>query len=230
MTEPERRLDLAPYLAPTRYLDFEHPTVARFVAETTAGASDDRERAVRLFHAVRDEVRYDPYRVDLSPEGFFASTTLDRRAAFCVPKAILLAASLRAVGIPARLGFADVRNHLATQRLLELLGTNLFVYHGYTEVHLGGRWIKATPTFNRSLCERFGVATLDFDGETDAILQPFDREGRQHMEYVEDRGHFADFPLDDMIAAWRKLYPAWFSLARATDGDFEREAQAERGR
>src|ERR1019366_2864774 len=98
-----------------------------------------------------------PYQAILTREGLTASATLGRGAAFCVPKAILLAASLRAVGIPARLGFCDVTNHLATPRLIEMLGTSVFAFHGYVEVHLGDRVLKATPAFNATLCKRFGV-------------------------------------------------------------------------
>jgi transglutaminase-like putative cysteine protease len=195
------------YLEPTWFLDSDHPEVVRYARERTAGAESDAERAVRLFYAVRDGIRYDPYTTSLEPETFKASGVVGRDATFCIPKAILLAAGARASGIPARLAFADVRNHLSTERLTRLLRTDLFVFHGYTELFLGGRWVKATPTFNLSLCEKFNVKPLEFNGRDDALLHPFDAEGKRHMEYVRDRGRHADMPLAELIRAVREAYP-----------------------
>jgi transglutaminase-like putative cysteine protease len=225
MTDP----GLAPYLRPTACVESDAPAVHDFVARTTTGATDERARAVRLFYAVRDEIRYDPYGVILTEEGLRASSVLARGAGFCVAKAVLLAAGARAVGIPARLGFADVRNHLTTERLRAQMGTDIFVFHGFTELHLAGRWVKATPTFNRSLCDRFGVKPLEFDGVTDSLLHPFDIGGQRHMEYVRDRGTHADVPFADMVAVFAEYYPG-MTTGRQVAGDFEREAARERQR
>jgi transglutaminase-like putative cysteine protease len=178
---------------------------------------------------VRDEIRYDPYGVVLSEEFLRATTVLARGAGFCVAKAVVLAAGARAVGIPARLGYADVRNHLTTERLRAQMGTDVFAFHGFTELHLGGRWVKATPTFNRSLCDRFGVKALEFDGANDSLLHPFDAAGQRHMEYIRDRGTHADVPLDEMRAAFAEHY-AGMAMGRTADGDFEGEAERERRR
>lgn len=198
--------DLRAFLAPTRFVDCDAPEVRDFAARVTAGASDPRERAVALYYAVRDGIRYDPYSVQVDPDAYRASRIVQAPAAFCVPKAILLAAAARAVGIPARLGFADVRNHLASEKLRARMGTDLFVFHGYTDLHLDGAWRKATPAFNRELCGRFGVPALEFDGTADAMLHAFDGEGRRYMEYVRDRGTFVDLPLDEMLRVFRELY------------------------
>jgi transglutaminase-like putative cysteine protease len=197
-------------LRPSPFLDYESPNVQAFVREATEGATTDRERAARLFLAVRDGVRYDPYQPDLSPAGLTASATLERGAAFCVPKAILLAAVYRAVGLPTRLGFVDVTNHLATPRLIERLGTRVFAFHGYVEVELDGVTRKATPAFDAKLCAKFGVAPLEFDGTADAMLQPFDGEGRAFLEYLEDRGIYDDFPYEEMIRVWKLHYAHLF--------------------
>jgi len=204
----ERSSDLATLVRPTRFLDADHPRVIAFARHATAGRTDPVERAVALYYAVRDGFRYDPHRLDLRPDAMRASALLERGYGFCVPKAVLLAAAARALGIPGRLGFADVRNHLATERLRREMGTDLFVFHGYTELHLGGRWVKATPAFNRTLCERFDVDPLEFDGRTDSLFQQADRRGHRYMEYVRDRGPFADLPLADMLAAFEEHYPA----------------------
>jgi transglutaminase-like putative cysteine protease len=198
--------DLRACLAPTRFLDCETPEVGEFAARVTANASDPRARAVALFYAVRDGIRYDPYSVQTDPEAYRASRIAQATAAFCVPKAILLAAAARAVGIPARVGFADVRNHLASEKLRARMGTDLFVFHGYADLFLENAWRKATPAFNRELCTRFGVPPLEFDGRADAMLHAFDGAGRRHMEYVRDRGTFLDLPFDEMQNAFREVY------------------------
>lgn len=219
------------HLAPTEAIDSEHPAVQAFAREHARGA-DERERAVALTHAVRDAFRYDPYRIDLSPYGMRASTVIELGYGWCVPKATLLAACARAVGLPARLGFADVRNHLSTARMREVLQTDLYRWHGYTELWLDGAWRKATPAFNLSLCEKFGLLPLDFDGVHDSIYHPFDASGNRHMEYVRQRGSFDDLPLDRIVADFDRVYGPW--LRRGTDsalgeGDFLADVARETG-
>ncbi len=161
---------------------------------------------MRLFYVVRDGIRYDPYSITSDPDDYRASTVLVQRAAYCIPKAVLLTALARGVGIPARLGFADVRNHLASKKLLARLGTDLFVFHGFTEFWLAGRWVKATPAFNIELCERFGVRPLEFDGHGDALFHEYSADGQRHMEYVAERGSFADLPLAEIMRAFAAHY------------------------
>ena len=215
------------HLAPAPLIDSDHPAVAAFAAEHARG-DDDRARALSLFYAVRDGFRYDPYRIELTPAGMKASAVVERGYGWCVPKAGLLAAACRAVGIPARVGYADVRNHLSTARMRELMQTDLFVWHGYTELWLDQRWIKATPAFNIELCERFGLLPLDWDGHTDSLYHPFDRAGNRHMEYVAERGTYDDVPLAAILDGFRAHYTGWGEaddpLAQASfDDDVERE-------
>jgi transglutaminase-like putative cysteine protease len=220
-------MDLSRWLQPSRCLDADHPRTRAFAESASAGAPDTVARAVRLYYAVRDGLRYDPYSVDLSAEGLTASTVLARGRAYCVAKAGVLAAVARALGIPARLGFADVRNHLATPRLIELMGTDIFYYHGYAELFLDARWVKATPAFNIELCQRFGVRPLEFDGRTDSLFHPFDAGGRQHMEYVRDHGPRDDMPVDELREAMARHYPGM--AGAAVGGDFHAEASERRG-
>jgi transglutaminase-like putative cysteine protease len=215
-------------LSPTALVDSDHPAVREFAAQNARGASD-RARSVALFYAVRDGFRYDPYRLDLSPDGMKASTVLASGHGWCVPKATLLAAACRAAGIPARLGFADVRNHLATERMREVMQTDVFHWHGYTEIWLDGAWRKATPAFNRELCERFDLLPLEFNGRDDSIYHPFDSQGRRHMEYVAERGSFDDVPLEQMLADFAVLYPAWRDEIQAVrSSDFLADVARER--
>jgi transglutaminase-like putative cysteine protease len=204
-------------LRPTAFIDSDHPAVQAFAAEHGRGTSE-RERAVALFYAVRDGYRYDPYRLDLSPVGMKASTVLANGYGWCVPKATLLAAACRAVGIAARLGFADVRNHLSTERMRQSMKTDLFVWHGYTDIWIDGVWRKATPAFNLTLCERFGLLPLEFDGLHDSIYHPFDRSGHRHMEYVHQRGSFDDLPLGQILDSFREVYGGLLGSDTETDG------------
>jgi transglutaminase-like putative cysteine protease len=217
--------DPAACLAPTALLDADHPEVRAFAAAASGDAPDPVTRAVRLYYAVRDGLRYDPYAVEFTPEGFRASAVLARRRGFCVTKAGVLAALARSTGIPARLGFADVRNHLATERLRQMMGTDVFYYHGYTELWLEGAWHKATPAFNVELCRRFRVQPLEFDGRSDSIFQPYDADGRRHMEYLHDRGARTDMPLEEIRDAMARLYPGL--AGKSVSGDFDAEAAAE---
>ena len=210
-------LPLPADLQATAVVDADHPDVIEF-AKGRAGRGNDKERAVALALAVRDTIRYDPYRLDLTTHGMAASTALARGFGWCVPKATLLAAACRATGIPARLGFADVRNHLSTQRMRQHMNTDVFFWHGYTEIWLNGAWRKATPAFNLSLCERFGLIPLVFDGENDSIYHPFDRYGNRHMEYVRFRGSYSDLPLDEIIATFNAVY-ADGPLGSASSGE-----------
>ena len=201
------------FLEPGRYIDSAHAAVVEFSEKYRSGKSD-RERAVALYYAVRDEIRYNPFLDFSDREVFKASAVLAADQGFCVGKASLLAACARAAGIPARVGFADVKNHLTSPRLAETMGSDLFVYHGYTDLYLEGRWVKATPAFNLELCERFRVKPLEFDGREDSIFHPFDADNRRHMEYLRDRGTYADVPVDKIQQAFREAYPRFFRLGR----------------
>jgi transglutaminase-like putative cysteine protease len=214
-------------LAATALIDADHPAVQAYAAQHAVGA-DDRERAVALYYAVRDGFRYDPYKADLSPRGMTASTVLAQGYGWCVPKATLLTAVCRAAGIPARLGFADVRNHLSTERMRRNMETEVFYWHGYTEIWIEGAWRKATPAFNLSLCEKFGLLPLDFNGLDDSIYHPFDKSGNRHMEYVAQRGSFDDLPLEAIMVDFRVHYPRWIAnMSQQQEADFQAEVDAE---
>lgn len=216
---------MSAHLSPTPAIDSEHPQVRAFAHEHARGATA-RDRAVSLYLAVRDQLRYDPYRIDLSDEGMRASTALRLGHGWCVPKAVLMAAVARAAGIPARLGFADVQNHLSTEKLRRTMGSEVFVWHGYTELWLDGAWRKATPAFNLSLCEKFGLLPLEFDGVHDSLYHPYDRAGQRHMEYLHERGSFDDLPLAQIRADFALHYPGFGQAA--AEGDFGEDAARER--
>lgn len=211
-------LDL--YLKPTPIIDSDNALVRDLASRLVKDIQSDREKAVKLYYWVRDNIIYDPYSPFHRPEDYRASEILMRGRGFCVPKASLLCALARSQSIPCRLAFADVKNHLATKRFLDRLGFDLFVYHGYVELFLDGKWIKALPTFHKELCDKFGVPSLEFDGMNDAVFQayvdPVDDwtkcgarttgKPRRFMEYVRHHGSRIDVPLDEIIAAWEQTY------------------------
>ena len=225
MTAPDRD----PALQPATCLDSDHPAIRALAAEVAGPLATPRDKAVALYYAVRDRIRYDPYTVDLSDHGLKASTTWLAGRGWCVPKAALLAAACRAAGVPARVGFADVKNHLSTERLRQSMQTDVFHWHGYTSIHLDGRWLKATPAFNVELCEKFGLKPLEFDGTADSIYHPFDLAGNRHMEYLAERGEFDDVPAAAIRADFIRLYPRLVG-SDLGNADFAADVQTEAGR
>lgn len=208
--EPRREAPPGPqHLASTAYIDAEHPAVKAFAERAVAGAETEQDRISRLFTSVRDEIRYDPYQLSHDPRDYVASNVISRRVAYCIPKAVVLTAGARSLGIPARLGFSDVRNHLQSPKLAKRMGTDVFKFHGYSELYVDGAWRKATPAFNVQLCERFGVEPLAFDGSADALLHPFAADGSAYMEYVRDRGVYADLPLALILEVFAAAYPGF---------------------
>lgn len=213
------------FLRPGRFVDSDNPAVIAFSRKNSSGKTE-RERAVALYYAVRDEIRYNPFLDFSKEETFQASRCITAGEGFCIGKAALLAACARADGIPARVGFADVKNHLTTPALRERMGTDLFVYHGFAEMLLEGKWVKATPAFNIELCQRFRVKPLEFDGREDSIFHPFDEEERRHMEYLRDRGSHADVPVAEIMQAFREVYPVLVQAGREAAGGMGAVARA----
>lgn len=221
-------------LLPGRFIDSNHPAITSLANRLTDPDDDDIGKAVRLYYRVRDSLRYNPYKVGTTEDAYLASATLAAGEGWCVTKALVLAALCRAAGIPARVGYADVRNHLSTARLRQAMQTDIFYFHGYTSIYLRQRWVKATPAFNIELCEKFGLLPLEFDGLADSLYHPFDIAGNRHMEYLNDRGEYLDLPFEELMAVMREHYPAIMArqtaasdLAQADwDADVARETDA----
>ncbi len=215
---PSATADLDIYLASTDFLDYHDPRVQRFVREAIGDEQDTRQQAVRLFYAVRDRIRYDPYRISYEPAAYRASRIVEDGFGWCVSKAGLLAACARSLGIPAALGLADVVNHLNTEKLRARMGgVDIFYDHGYAALYLDGQWVKAVPAFNIELCQRFGVCPTDFDGRHDALYQQYDTSGRRHMEYLADHGTWSDLPLQQVRDDFTRHYPgSEFAAGAAT--------------
>lgn len=198
--------NLSPYLTPTETIDSDHPSVIEYARRSCGSGRDDVSKACALFNAVRDEIRYDPMTHFHRKSHYQASNVLESKSGYCVSKACLLCAMGRAMGIPARLGFADIRNHGATAQIVDLMGTNIFTFHGFVEFLLDGRWVKATPAFDRSVYEKHHIPLVTFNGRDDAIFPSHDLKGNLYVEYITYHGTFADLPLENLVRAFRKTY------------------------
>ncbi|MGC1515896.1 MAG: transglutaminase domain-containing protein [Maribacter sp.] len=198
------------YLAPTYFFDFESDEIQRLVHEFREDTVPLKEKAKRLYLKVRDGYRYDPYFLSFSKKHYRASYLVQQKSGHCIDKSVILIAGLRALGIPARIHLAKVKNHIGVERLIEKFGTNELTPHGMVDLLLDGKWLKVSPAFNQTLCTRCNVSPLDFDGESDSVFQEFNNEGEVFMEYLEDYGHFEDVPISFMEANARAHYPYIF--------------------
>jgi transglutaminase-like putative cysteine protease len=189
------------YLIPTIVIDAGAEAIKNVLREVAIDSRDDIQTAVRLFYFVRDRIGYSLNVPRVEMEDFKATATLARGQGFCIQKAVLLVALSRAAGIPARLGFAVIRNHLLPDKLLSVLKTNEIPDHGFAELYLNGQWIKATPAFDLATCQKKRFQPVEFDGSGQALFRSRDRDGRPHIEYVLDRGRYADLPLEE-IKSW----------------------------
>lgn len=204
-------------------MDFEHESIIQFIRDNSTVKKAKEDQVIELYYAVRDNIRYDPYTYSLKKNTFKASHIVQTGRAWCVPKAILFASCCRSIGVPTRLGFADVKNHLSTKRMRQTMKTDIFHWHGYAQLFLFGKWVKATPSFNIELCKKFKLKPLDFDGKSDSIYHSFDLAGNKHMEYVKDRGIFQDFPFETMKKDLQSLY----SNLIESDADFDDDVNQE---
>jgi transglutaminase-like putative cysteine protease len=198
--------------ASTYFFDYEHPVIQELVSEFKNADLSDQEKAKHLYLKVRDGWRYNPYDISFRKEALKASNIARKDHGHCIDKSVLFIAGLRALGIPAKLHLAKVKNHIAVERLTEKFGTNELTPHGMVDVLINEKWVKATPAFNKELCRLTGVEPLNFDGIKDSIFQEYNEEGKEFMEYLEDYGSFDDVPLDFIEKNMKENYPKIESL------------------
>lgn len=216
-----------PTLAATEFLDYESPAVQEFVERAlNYRQSTTIDNAVALYYAVRDTIHYEVYDADLSRTGLKASSIIERGQGFCVHKSIVYAAACRAAGIPSRIVLTDVRNHLASPRLRQLVGGDVFRFHALNSVYLAGKWVRATPVFNKMLCRLYKITPLEFDGTADSMYHPYDRDGNRYMTFLKEHGEYDDFPYELVVNGIRAAHPKLFAASRdmTTSGSLLAEA------
>jgi len=214
-------------LKPGSIINSDNPVVIEYASEILGGEDlSAREKAVKLYLRVRDDIKYNPYLPFYKAEHYLASNIIKSGTGFCIPKAALLCAVARASGIPARIGFASVRNHLSTKQFLSYLGTDVIAYHGFSELWIDGKWVKATPAFNAELCLLHKVPPLEFDGSNDSIFHEFNGEQKKFMEYTAFHGVYHDVPVDMIVEEWKRIYgcervETWIRLVEHNDGELD---------
>ena len=194
------------YLRPTFAIDCDSKSIKEKAQGLIKGRDGDIEKAKSVFYFVRDEIKYNPYAASDLLEDYRASVILERGEGFCVQKAVLLAALARAADIPGRLRSAVICNYLLSDKLIELMGTTLIVFHGYNDLYIEGKWIKATPTFDLVMCQENRIIPVEFDGRNDAVFHSHNSDGELHIEYVQLHGHYDDLPFDKIVSMIVQAY------------------------
>jgi len=212
------------YLIATPAIDSDSKSIRERAQSLTKNQDEITDKAKSLFYFVRDEIKYNLYVISDLLEDYRASRTLERGEGICIQKAVLLAALARAVGIPARLHFAVIQNHLVPDKLKEIIGTNIFPDHGYNELYLKGKWIKATTAFDMEMCQKNRFIPVEFDGKSNAIFHSHNLDGKPHIEYIKDLGHYDDL-LFDMVTNLRIQALGADGLERLRQAIEERNSQ-----
>ncbi len=227
---------MAQYLRPTATIDFDTKSVRDKARELTAGLETDREKAVALYYFVRDEIRHNAYAPLYDIDLYKASAVLKAGNGTCQQQSVLLAALARAVGIPARLGYIDIRDHLLSATFREMIGgINILPFHGYAELYVDGKWVHASPAYDIETCRRKRFVPVEFDGVNDAKDSPYDQDGNPHVEHLKYHGPYDDFPWDEILAYyaewarllgrdWDEFKDAGEKLRRGRAGDGSRPA------
>jgi transglutaminase-like putative cysteine protease len=202
------------YLIETSFLDYQSLLFDDF-SKDIPKSLDQKNLAIHLYKKVRESFLYDPYHLDLRHNSLKSSTILSKKRAWCVEKAIVLAASARRFNIPSRLGYAIVVNHIGVEKLNSYLRRPEIVFHGYVELFVNHNWVKCTPSFDSRICRLSNVSVLNWDGENDSLFQPYQGDNR-FMEYIHDYGTFSDVPIDLMNSEMKKYYPHLFEEVHDT--------------
>jgi transglutaminase-like putative cysteine protease len=187
-------------------MDYSRPMVTKKARELIDGIPPENkiQKAIKLFYYVRDQIKYvvtfdhEYYK----RKNLKASATLERGYGFCIQKAVLLAALARAVGIPSRLHFNDIINHMTSEKYREYVGSDRFIYHGYTELFLNDKWVEANVAFDKELCARKNWPIVNFDGVRPGLFAHQDDTGKAFIDYIKDHGTFANVPYPRIFFGW----------------------------
>lgn len=200
--------EMGTYLRCTVAIDCDAESVASKARELTEGLETAGERVAALFYFVRDRIKHNPYAPGLVLGEYKASGTMERGNGHCHHKAILLVALGRAAGIPSRLGFVDMRDHLVSANFREVMGgDNRFPFHGYAELFVGGRWVHLSPAYDADVCRKNRFVPVEFDGVNDAKDSPRNQDGDPHIEHIRDHGPYDDYPMEEIHSYYREWWP-----------------------
>ncbi|MBS1197955.1 MAG: transglutaminase-like superfamily protein [Proteobacteria bacterium] len=131
---------MKPYLQSCAIIDFDHADVAHKAAALAAGCISGEQVAEKCFVFVRDEIRHSRD-FNLNPLTCKASEVLQHKTGYCYAKSHLLAALLRANGIPAGLCY---------QRLSVGTGGPPYCLHGLNAIYLKGHgWYRVDARGNK---------------------------------------------------------------------------------
>ncbi len=200
----ERCLDPAQCLEPTEFMDSDSASIEA-LAQGVRGSGPPAQQAVRLFDYVRDQIRYE-FRAKLTREEYRASYTLEDKKGFCVQKAVLLCALLRAAQIPSAVVLCDLKDHTLPPRIVDAMGSDTMFHHGLNAIHLGGRWLLADASLSPDVVERKAYRRVDFNGDEDALFPVSTLDGSPHAQVVRFHGLYSDLPFQQMMAAFMAAY------------------------
>jgi len=120
---------------PNGVVQSDAPKVVELARDAVGDAEDPWQKAVRLERFVGDYIE----EVSFSQAMATAAEVAESRRGDCTEHAVLLAAMARTAGLPAR----------AAMGLVYVAGEGAFLYHMWTEVYVGGRWIPLDATLAR---------------------------------------------------------------------------------
>ncbi len=168
----EDKEDLSLFLRATRFIDSDHPGIAKKALELTKDCNTEDEKAKALYEFVRDSYN------DSRCESFIASEVLECGGNSCRQRSILLAALCRTVGIPARLHLQRVTIKDWKTEDGEIIKNYTFA-HGITGIYLVGRWSLYESVGNEDKWiiwtqdeKRGSEMPIEFFPDRDCLFQP----------------------------------------------------------
>lgn len=190
------------YLKPTEYCDSDHQKIIAKAKELTQNIESSKDKALSIFHYVRDEIKFGMY------DFVKASETLNKGVGDCGNKANLQIALLRAVNIPARYQIISLRKECIKGVVSDMFyneAPDVIPNHPGCECYLSEKWISSDTSFDRDLLEaaykkgifsKEEIPTIDWDGESDL--------NTLHYWMVEDKGTLHS--LDDLVREAEKEF------------------------
>jgi len=103
------RSDISDYLESSDIIDYDHPLIENAVQQLTYGLKDDISKARAIYEFTRDHI-FHSFDINAASVTITASEVFDKGHGICYAKAHLLAALMRAAGIPAGFCYQLIRD------------------------------------------------------------------------------------------------------------------------